>query len=203
MLKDHSTLFLRCHPTDISTWLIIEIWWSRQEMEETPSFGTLINDHWRSRPSLTTNHGTSSLQEEPTTCKSGAPIQDGSKSSCMPMNISATSRIRNAWMLLEARMLKVKQFKYLAEIIIQIKSGRSFTKTKLTRLLLRDLIKNLVLKSIDLSTSSLICQWRELLNALEPTTWFLEDMSRVEFHNSTTSTVSQELLDHNNGRTMP
>jgi len=76
----------------------------------------------------------------------------------MPMNISATSRIRNAWMLLEARMLKVKQFKYLAEIIIQIKSGRSFTKTKLTRLLLRDLIKNLVLKSIDLSTSSLICQ---------------------------------------------
>jgi hypothetical protein len=98
------------------------------------------------------------VQEEPTTCKSGAPTQDGSKSSCMLMNISATSRIRNAWMLQEARMLKVKQFKFMAEIIIQIKGGRLFIKIKLTRLLLRDLIKNLVLKSIDHSISSLTCQ---------------------------------------------
>jgi hypothetical protein len=50
-------------------------------MEETPKSGTSINNHLPSEQDTTTNLGTSRALEELTTCKSGAPTLDGSKSS--------------------------------------------------------------------------------------------------------------------------
>jgi hypothetical protein len=61
-------------------------------------------------------------------------------------------------MLRIAKMKKVKLFKYTAETTMPIKDGRSFMLTKLTRLQLKDLIKNSVLISTDHFILFLKCQ---------------------------------------------
>jgi hypothetical protein len=55
-------------------------------------------------------------------------------------------------------MRKVELFKFTAEITMLTKDGRLSIKIKLTRLPLKDLTKNSVLKSTDHSILSQICQ---------------------------------------------
>lgn len=90
----------------------------------------------------------------------------------MLTSTSATLRIRNVLMSMLAKMRKVDKLESMEEQIMLTRDGRSSMLIRLTRLQPRDLTKNSVLKSIDLSTLSLTCQCIELLNVLEPTTWF-------------------------------
>jgi hypothetical protein len=77
------------------------------------------------------------VQEEPTTCKSGAPTQDGSKYSSMRRTNSSTFRTVRSLMLLEAKMKKVQQLEYMATMEVQTKNGKFFMLIKLIRLELR------------------------------------------------------------------
>jgi hypothetical protein len=179
----------------------IETLSSKPETEETLSFGTSIRDPRQLRQNLITNLGISKVPVEPTTCKCGAPTQDGSKSSLMLMSISATLKTRSALMLQEAKMLKVKLYKFMEEPTIQTKDGRLCMLTKLTRLPPKDLIRSLVGKSIDHSILFQTCQCIELLRWLDQMC-NKGDMSRIETHNSGTMMESLELLDPNNIKTI-
>jgi hypothetical protein len=57
-------------------------------MEEKLKNGTSINNQRQSELDITTNHGTSRVQEELTKCKSGALTQDGSNTSNSEMDSS-------------------------------------------------------------------------------------------------------------------
>jgi hypothetical protein len=83
----------------------------------------------------------------------------------MLMSTSATLKTRNALMLLEARMMKVKEFKFMVELTMLTRDGRSSIKTNTRRLQLRDLIKNSVSRSIDHSILYPTSQFTELLSA--------------------------------------
>jgi hypothetical protein len=86
------------------------------------------------------------------TCKSGAQTLDGGKSSSSKMINSSTSPTEEFWMLKEAKMLKETQFNYGAITEVKLKSGQFSMLTKLIKLRLRDLMKNLVFTSTDHST---------------------------------------------------
>jgi hypothetical protein len=141
-------------------------------MEETPNCGILTNDQRQSRQNTTTNLGTSKTQVEPITCRYGALTQDGSRSLFMLMSTSATLKTRNVSMSMPVKMTRVDKLESMEEQIMLTRDGRSSMLTKLIRLQPRDLIRNLVSKSIDHSILSPTCQCIELLNVLEPITWF-------------------------------
>jgi hypothetical protein len=122
-------------------------------MEERHKNGISINNHSPLGPDLTTSLGTFKVQEEPTTCKSGALTQDGSNCSCTKMNNLSMSRTKRYLM---SQVEKIKKDKLLSsgEITVRrIRNGRSSTLTKLERLKLRDLMKNSASTLTDHSTS--------------------------------------------------
>jgi hypothetical protein len=78
------------------------------------------------------------VQVKPTTCKSGAPTQDGSRSSLMLVSTSATSNPQtDALMYTKVKMLKDKRSKSTTDIMEPTKDGRLDMLT-LLRLKLRD-----------------------------------------------------------------
>ena len=78
-------------------------------MEEEPKPGTSINNLLPSEQDTTTNLGTSRVLARPTICKSGAPTQDGSNSSSIPMDNSLTGLTTKLFQLVEDRTSKDKQ----------------------------------------------------------------------------------------------
>jgi hypothetical protein len=122
-------------------------------MEEIPNNGTSINKLSPLDQDLTTNLGTLRAQEEPTTCKSGAPTQDGGKSSPMKDNTSSTSRTRKLLIFMETKMKKEERSKYGRDIMAPTRDGES---SILTQRVLRkrplDGTLNGVSISIDFST---------------------------------------------------
>jgi hypothetical protein len=75
---------------------------------------------------------------ELTTCKSGAPTLDGSRSSSMRMVNSSIGPTRRYLMSLDLKMRKVKQLESLETTEDQTRNGKFFILTRLKRLLLRD-----------------------------------------------------------------
>ena len=136
--------------------------------------------------------------------KSGALTLDGGNYSLTEKNTSATSKKpRNASTLMETKMKKDERSKFITETMESIRNGRSSILMNPRRLKLRERVENSVLKSTEHSTLSLDYQCTELLNVTEPTTFGLRDIERMLLHNSSSSTMSPRLSDHNNGRTMP
>jgi hypothetical protein len=76
-------------------------------MVEELKFGTSINNLLPSEPDTTINHGISRAQEEPTTCKSGVPTQDGSNCSSMRRISSSTGLMERLFQSVEQKMKKV------------------------------------------------------------------------------------------------
>jgi hypothetical protein len=124
MLKDHSTSFLRCQLIDTLISSTTETWSSRLKMEEIPKHGTSIKSHGPLRPSSTTNHGTSKAQEEPTTCRFGAPTQDGSNSSSMKVNNSSIGKMEELLMFQVAKTRKEDQLSPIRDTLEPTKNGR-------------------------------------------------------------------------------
>jgi len=122
-------------------------------MVERLKAGTLMLNQEPSRPVTTTNHGISNLLVEPTTCRCGAPTQDGSRSSSIQENNSSIPRTTRSLKLLVRRILKVKQLAFMETIVVSIKDGLSDILTKLTKNQPRERMMNLDSKSTDLSTS--------------------------------------------------
>ena len=143
------------------------------------------------------------MLERPTTCKFGAPTKIGIKFSSSRMSTSSILKTRNLLMSSKQKMKKVKESKFMAKTMELTRDGRFCMLMNKRRLQLKVKVKNSVLKSIEHSTSSPDYQCTELLNVKEPTTFGLRDIERMLLHNSSTSTMSPRLSDHNNGRTMP
>jgi hypothetical protein len=61
--------------------------------------------------------------EELTTCKSGAPTQDGTKSSHMKDNTSSTSKARKHLMFTQTKMKKEERLLSGEDIMVQTKDG--------------------------------------------------------------------------------
>jgi hypothetical protein len=95
---------------------------------------------------------------EPTTCKSGAPTLDGSKSSSTRIANSSTGRTVRSLMLQEVKMKKVKQLEFMVIIEARTNNGKLSTLIKQTRLLLRELTMTSVSISTDHSTLDQDCQ---------------------------------------------
>jgi len=151
-LKEISILFHHFQATDILTLSTTETWLSRLQMEERLKSGTSINNPRPSEPDTTTNHGTSRVLEKQTTCKSGQPIQDGSKSSSMKITNSSIQPTTKLFQLMERMILKDKEL-LLTEIKRElIKDGKLSILTKPNQLELKDSIKNLDSISTGLST---------------------------------------------------
>lgn len=68
-----------------------EDWLSKCQMEEDHNSSTSIKDQEPSNADSTTGHSTSIALEEATLCNSGAPTQDGGRSSNMMVPSSLTS----------------------------------------------------------------------------------------------------------------
>jgi len=81
------------------------------------------------------------MLERPTICKSGAPTQDGSRSSFMRDNTSGTSRTRRSLMFQEPRMLKDKKLLFTASALELTRDGELSILTKPRKSQLRDLTK--------------------------------------------------------------
>jgi hypothetical protein len=122
MLIEPSTLSHKWANRDTLTWLE-ETLSSRQETVEIPNNGTSINNHSPSDPDLTTNLGTLEAPVEPATCKSGAPTQDGTKSSHMKDNTSSTSKARKHLMFTQTKMKKEERLLSGEDIMVQTKDG--------------------------------------------------------------------------------
>jgi hypothetical protein len=138
-------------------------------MEENLKNGTSIREYWQSRQDTTTNHLILCLQEKVLRCKSGAPTQNGSKSSNMRTDHSSTST--RIWYITfgKSRMRKDKKLK---SEIDQAKLTCSEQLNILIRKhqpLQRDSMQNSTFIAIDHSTWYQDYQWKELLNALELT----------------------------------
>jgi hypothetical protein len=111
--KDHSTSNLLWDLRDTSKLSTVDRWSSRLQTVTRLKSGGSINNHSPSRPSSTTNHGTSNLLVEPTRCKSGAPTHNGSRSSSTKETNSSMSepkeRTERLLMFKEQRMKKLDQ----------------------------------------------------------------------------------------------
>jgi len=167
-------LFLKWKKTGILTLSTIEIWSLRHQMEETLKFGTSISNPWLSEPDWITNHGISRVLVKPTTCKSGVPTQDGTKSSDIKESNLWISRTERSLTSNLEKILKGNQFRYGLPTTVPTRNGRSFTLIR-PRLLPQVLRNSLVSESMFHSSLCPDYQWRELLSALEPTTWYWED----------------------------
>jgi hypothetical protein len=108
-------------------------------MAEALRFGISTSNHLPSEPSTTISLGTSKVLVEPTTCKSGAPTQDGSKSSSTKVNTSATSRKPiDALMFSKVKMMKVRKYRYTIDTTEPTRDGRFSILTRKERLRPRD-----------------------------------------------------------------
>jgi hypothetical protein len=107
MLTEHSTLSHKWDPEDISI-SSEETLSSRLEMVEEPKNGTSINNLEPSDQETTTTLGIFKTQEEPITCKSGAPTQDGGKSSSTLEETSEMLETIRFLMFQVAKILKDK-----------------------------------------------------------------------------------------------
>ena len=94
------------------------------------------------------------MLEEPETCKSGVPTQDGSRSSSIKETSSSTSKMEELLMSHLIRIKKVKQSLSIRDTVVQTKDGTSviLMKSKRKRQMAR-LMKNSVSETILHSTS--------------------------------------------------
>jgi hypothetical protein len=100
------------------------------------------------------------------------------------------------------KMLRDKQFNSGTTMDQRLKSGKSYILTKLRRLRLRDLMKNLASTSTDHSTWSLSFHSTELLRCLVEPTWFSRDGERTPDNNNSGSMKSPRLSETTTGRTI-
>ena len=128
---------------------------------------------------------------EQTTCKSGAPTQDGSKYSSMKRANSSTGLTAKFLMSHHPKMKKDKLLVLQVIPVRTTRNGEFFILTKLLRLKQRDSMKSSASTSIDHSTSDPDCQCKELLNVTELTTSGSRDGERMLLLNSGTSMRSQ------------
>lgn len=184
MLRETSTLCHNCQTTDISTSSTTETLLSRLPTQERLKLGTSIRNHWQSRPGTTTNHGTLEAQEELETCKSGAPTQDGGRSSSTQVSISVTFNSQtNALMYLVVKIMKHNQSLSTTDTTVQTKDGRLSIPTK-QQFRARDLTRTSVSISTDHSTLSQDYQLTELLNTEVDITCGLSNGSWTKDHNN-------------------
>jgi len=101
------------------------------------------------------------MQERPTRCKSGAPTQDGSRSSNIEMNTSSILEMVRHLMYMEEKMKKLGKSLPGRDTMVQTRDGRLSILIKLPRLLHQELMKTLDSTSTDHSTSNLDFQWEE------------------------------------------
>jgi hypothetical protein len=190
MLKEISTLCQLFHQEDTLILLTTETWLLRQLTEERLKSGTSTNKQRPLELDTTTSHGISRVLVEPTTCKSGALTQDGSRSSNTKENSSPIQPTTRFLMSQEQRMKKVKLLSCMPKMEITIrmltKDGKLFILTKLKQLELKVSTKNSASTSTDLSTSDQDSQCKELLSAMELTTCGSRDGGRMlELSNGT------------------
>jgi hypothetical protein len=107
-----------------------ETWLSRLQTVEIPKSGISINNLSLSEQDTTTNLGISRALERQTASKSGAPIQAGGKFSDIKENNLLISKTKRYLMLVEIRILKVKQSLSTTATMEPTKDGRSSTLTK-------------------------------------------------------------------------
>jgi hypothetical protein len=91
--------------------------------------------------------------EKPTTCKFGAPTQDGGKSSDTPEETSRTSKAERFLMFQVVKMLKAKRLLSGANTTKPTRDGQLSMLTELPRKRLLDLIDTSVSKLTKHSTS--------------------------------------------------
>jgi hypothetical protein len=103
---DHSTLFLNYQRTDTSQFLTTEIWLSRYQMVDLNKNGISINIPWQSDPDWTINLSISRVLENQTTCKFGALIPNGGRSSNINQSTLWIGKMENALMYLVIKILK-------------------------------------------------------------------------------------------------
>jgi hypothetical protein len=125
-------------------------------MVEEPNNGTSIKKLLPLNPDLTTNHGTLRTQEKLLTCKSGAPTQDGGRSSNTEEKTSSTSRTRRLSMYMEEKILKDKKLSSGEDTTNLTRDGELSTDLEKKEHL--DTTETLVSTSIELSTSDPECQ---------------------------------------------
>jgi hypothetical protein len=140
-------------------------------MEEQARNGTSINLQELSDLDQPTNPLISTTPENPITCNTTQPHQDGGKCSSIRMDTSPTSKMVRLLLFQEVKMLKVIQFGYGRDTVedIQHKFGELLI---FTNLMLEILIPRRVKylkwdsdsKQIHHSTSDLDFQCRELQN---------------------------------------
>jgi phage-related protein len=94
------------------------------------------------------------MLEEPTTCKSGSPTQDGSRSSNTLVNNSLTSKMEKHLMFQEQKILKGKLLSFTDLTTRSIKDGELSILISQKRNQLKDLTKTSDSISIDHSTLS-------------------------------------------------
>jgi hypothetical protein len=143
MLKEISILCHHFQAIDILISLTTETWSSRLRMEERLKSGTSINNPRPSEPDTTINHGTSRALEEQTTCKSGQPIQDGSKCSSMKITNSSIQPTTKLFQLMEPRILKDRELSLTETKRELIKDGKLSILTKPNQSGPKDSIKSL------------------------------------------------------------
>lgn len=157
-MKETSTLSPNCHPTDISKSLITETLLSRHQIVVKLKSGTSTKTQRPSRPESTTNHGTSEAQEDPMTCKSGAPTQAGGKYSDMRMNTSSISKTLSVSMYMVERTKNQERSSHGRDTEELTRDGRSFTLTRRPRNPPRVWTQIPVWKETDHSISNQECQ---------------------------------------------
>jgi hypothetical protein len=133
MLKEISTLSLIWDQEDILISLTTETWSSRLKMDKELKFGISTKELSPSRLDSITNHGILDHQEEPMICKSGAPTQDGGKSSLTLEATSKTSRTRRCLMYQVEKMPKDKKLFSGKDITDLTRDGELFMLIKQRR----------------------------------------------------------------------
>jgi hypothetical protein len=146
----------------------------------------------------------SKAQERPTTCKSGAPTQDGGNSSDIKVNTLSTGKTENALMSQEEKMLKVKQSLYGTDITELTRDGRSFMLIQ-SSLRLRESMKNLDSTSTDHSILFPNSHSTELLRCTVTLMCGSRDGETMSSNNNGGSMRRPRLLETtmDHGRTMP
>jgi hypothetical protein len=142
--------------------------------------------------------------ERPTTCRSGAPTQDGGNSSSIKVNTLSTGKMVNALMSQEEKMLKDKQSLYGIDTMVPTRDGRSSMLIQLS-LRLRDSMKNSDSISTDHSILSLNFHSTELQRCTVTPMYGSRDGETMLLNNNGGSMrrprLSETTMDH--GRAMP
>jgi hypothetical protein len=129
-----------------------EEWLSRLQTVEPLNNGTSTNNLTPLDPSQTTNHGISNHQENPETCKSGAPAHNGGKSSSTLETTSKTFTTRRFLMFQEEKILKDKLLSSGADTTKPTRDGQLSMLIKPLELELEDITENSDSKSTEYST---------------------------------------------------